>query len=253
MSYQKTKLVLTTLLFLFSVFVIFLTINFKFNVGELQNLFSIIGSFSIGLALITYLYKKQQDELSATIDQITFFREKIITEWNKLLKQIQVENPGFILSRIDLSNSTIDGIRNEPLKNEPSINFDRQLSVFFDPSKNYPDIYIKPALDGHILLLNMLEEFSLRVIHLKTKGNEAFVSVHNAFIEIVESNAVALVFMRDVKTCSPIYSAILELYNSWKNNVKKTPFIIKSLEEQGLINKKQKEDFYKLRKEKIGY
>lgn len=208
-----------------------------------------VGSFSIGLALLTYLYKKRQDELLATIDQITFFREKIIPEWDKLQKQIKQKDPSFVFSRIRLMKPTIEDIRRDFPEN-----FKRQISEFLDSQKNYPDIYLDgPILDGHITLLNMLEEFSLRAINLKTSKNLAFISLHNAFIEIVENNAVSLIFMRDIKTCNPIYSGILKLYISWVNKIKKPTFIIKGLELHGLVSKKQREDFYKRRKEKHGF
>lgn len=224
------------------------SIYYRFDIDFLQKIFSIIGSSSIGLALLAYLYRKKQDGLLATVDQITFFREKIIPEWDKLLKQIIQKHPQFVLSRVSLKNPTI-----ECVKKELPINFERQISIFYDPQKNYPDIYLDPILDGHVLLLNMLEEFSLRVTHLKTAKNQAFGSVYSAFVEIVECNAVALLFMRDVKTCNPIYSAVLELYKSWQKEVKKTPMIIKSLEKHQLISGEQRKKFYKNRKEKYGY
>ncbi len=81
----------------------------------------------------------------------------------------------------------------------------------------------------------------------------ALESVYNAFVEIIESNAVALLFMRDIKTGNPIYSTLLELYRVWQKKIIKSPFIIKSLEKYEFIAKKQREDFYETRKEKFGF
>lgn len=100
MNYRKIKLILSISLFIFSAFVLFFVVVYKFDLKEVQSLFSIIGSSSNSLALLTYLYKKKQDGLLATVDQITFFREKIIPEWDKLLKQIIQKHPQFVLSRI---------------------------------------------------------------------------------------------------------------------------------------------------------
>lgn len=233
---------------LFSAFTFYLTFNQHFELPEMQSLFSIVGSFSIGLAVLTYFYKKKQDKLLATIDQISFFRKEIIPEWDLLQKRIINAHKDFIVSQISLETPTLEYAK----KSKPE-NFKRQLSVFFNPEKQYPDVAIDPLLDGHIFLLNILEEFSLRVLHLGTSDDRALNSVHRAFVEIVEKNAVALTFMREIRGRGPLYSGILELYNLWKNKVQKTPFLIKSFEQHGLIGKKQREDFYKQRKRAAGY
>ncbi|MFA6077424.1 MAG: hypothetical protein WC724_00155 [Candidatus Paceibacterota bacterium] len=248
MNYKKIKLFSVILLTVFTSFLVYLVVFLKFGLNEIQSLFSIAGSLSIGVALLTYFYKKKQDELFATIDQITFFREKIILEWDEVQRYIKERNPGFISSRISLQNQTIDFIRKEF-----SVNFNRQLAIFFDAEKNYPDIWMDgTVLDKHILFLNMLEEFSLKVIYSKTDENPAFESIHNTFVEIVEKNAVALLFMREVKAGNQIYSTILSLYKSWQKKTDKVSFI-KNLESFGFITKKQKETLYNKRKEKFGF
>jgi hypothetical protein len=248
MDYEKIKIFFIILLLIFSWFLLFLVIIFRFNLDEIQNLFSIVGSLSIGVALLTYFYKKKQDELFATIDQITFFREKIIPEWSMVQRCISEKNPDFVTSRIDLQNPTIDFI-----KREFSVNFKRQLEVFFDNQRNYPEIWIDGIiLDKHILFLNMLEEFSLRVVSLKTDKNSTLKAIHATFIEIVERNAVALLFMREVKAGNQIYSTTLSLYKSWQAKTDKVSFI-KNLEKFGFISKKQKEEIYRKRKEDLGF
>src|SRR3989344_6719213 len=173
-----------------------LVIWYRFDLQTLQTIFSIFGSLSIVVALSAYFYKKDQDKTTSAIDQIAFFREKIIIEWDGTRKYIGQQKPNFILSRISLEKPTIEHIRNKFPKN-----FKRQSELFLYVKKNYPNVFI----DGNILtkqvyLLNMLEEFSLKVIHFKTEDNPALKSVHNAFIEMVEHNAFALLFMRDVLT-----------------------------------------------------
>jgi len=237
---------------LFSVIVSYLLLNYtiiyEIDLDILSKIFSIIGTSTIGLALATYFYKKRQDQLLATIDQITFFREKIIPEQSSVSRSIKAKFPNFVFSRIDLTDTSIDSLRKKY-----EYNFERQLSAFFDHKSKYPDIEIHDILDKQVLLLNMLEEFSLRVIHLKTINNPALESLHNAFIEIIEHNAVALVFMRDIKTQNPIYSNVLRLYNAWSGKNKKPELIIRSLERNGLIDRKQKEDFYSTRKKEKGF
>ncbi len=65
-----------------------------------------------------------------------------------------------------------------------------------------------PQLDGvivdqQIFLLNMIEEFSLRVEHLNTQQHPALSSVQAPFVDMVEKNAVALIFIRDVLMDNP--------------------------------------------------
>lgn len=245
MNYQTQKF-LVVLLLTFSTFTVYLVIVPKFNLGEIQSLFSIISSLSIGVALLAYFYKKKQDELIATAEQVTFFREEIITKWNSIQKDIKEKYSDFIFSKINLQAPDINFV-----KMEFSVNFDRQLSIFFDASKKYPDIYLDPILDKQILLLNAIEEFSLKVTRSKTDKNPVFESVYSAFVEIVEQNAVALLFVRDVRVGNPIYSATLSLYKTWQKNTQKTNFV-KNLAKYGLIDNRQKEEIYKMRKRTLG-
>ena len=216
--------------------------NLSQRLDNIGKLFGIFGSFSLVIALFTYFYKRSQDNLLATVDQITFFREKVISEWDSTQKHIREKNSDFVFSRIELVEPDISII-----KNKFSVNFNRQFSIFFNSEKIIEDSLI---LDKHIILLNLLEEFSLRVIHSKTIENPAFKSLHNAFVEIVEGNAVALLYMRDVKVGNSIYSTTLNLYNVWKKRSIKTNYV-KNLEKYGLITKKQKEEIYKERQEKF--
>lgn len=219
----------------------------NYGLDVLQKIFSIVGSFSLGVALLTYFNKKKQDEVLASIDQITFFREKIIPEWDAVKKVINNKDPEFQFSRIKFDQSNIENI-----KEKFSANFDRQLSIFFNASILNQNKWIDNSiLDRQVFLLNMIEEFALKVSHLKTSRSQALKAVHGAFVEIIEQNAVALIFMRDVVVSSSvIYSATLELYFSWKDEEEKSNYI-KNLAKFGFITREQKDEAYKRKRENI--
>lgn len=225
---------------LFAGVLISISIYFNAGIDFLQKIFSIIGSLSLVVALVTYLYKKKQDETLAAIGQITFFREKIIPEWDMVQKAIKSKRKEYWFSRIGIDKPAIVDV-----KQKFSRNFNDQLSVFFDSSKSdhslWSDIEI---LDKQIILLNLLEEFSLTIYHFKVDQHLALNSVHAAFIEIIEKNAVAMLFVREVITANPIYSATLLLYDSWKNTVGKSNYV-KNLERCGFITKNQRENILK--------
>ncbi|GMU74265.1 MAG: hypothetical protein AMXMBFR44_4620 [Candidatus Campbellbacteria bacterium] len=232
-----------------------MTWEWGFTLGEIQGLFNIIGSASLGIALAAYFYKKRQDEFSLASEIVSFFREKIVYEGDLVRKKIYEKDKGFIISRIKIpKNCTIRLLKDDA---EQSENFERQLRIFFDSNKNYPDIVLDTTvLDRQIFLLNMLEEFALKALtfedySFKFGGYHPLGSLKNAFVEIVEQNAVALFFMRDVQVGSEIYSSILRLYEMWHPLIPGNSSRIKRLAVSGLINKKQRDDLYKKRDKKF--
>ncbi len=104
---------------------IYTAIYYKVGIDFLQKIFSIVGALSLVVALSAYLYKKRQDETLATIGQITFFREKIIPEWDKIQKAIRDKDSKYWFSRI-----VIDEYKIESIRSKFSRNFENQLSIF---------------------------------------------------------------------------------------------------------------------------
>ncbi|OGJ01459.1 hypothetical protein A3G98_00915 [Candidatus Nomurabacteria bacterium RIFCSPLOWO2_12_FULL_37_8] len=218
-------------------------IVFKFYLSDIQSLFSIVGSLSIGVALLTYFYKKQQDKVLATIEQVVFFREQIITEWTKVSQSIVNKNPKYMFSHIKIKNIQ-DNI--EDLKKEFSFNFKDQLDIFFNSNSLSQD----QILNEQIMFLNMLEEFSLRVNHLGTQKHPALESVCDTFVSLIEMNTVALFYMRNIRSNNKNYSAILNLYESWRDIFQK-PNIINNLEKHGFISKEKKKEIFKKQREDV--
>ncbi|MBP9771896.1 MAG: hypothetical protein KBD16_03160 [Candidatus Pacebacteria bacterium] len=203
-----------------------------------EGIFNIIGSLSIVVALFAYLYRKNRDNVEATIDQITFFRKEIISYWTEVQEVIKKKKPGLGFSRISLEQPFIDFIRNEF-----SYNFANQSSLFLDTSSENITTWVDTGVLGkQIELFNLLEEFSLRVRHLGTQDNPALQSVHNPFVEIIEMNAAALLFVRDVVLGdSDSFSTLLWLYNSWKAKSIKTNSIV-NLAKHGFITQEKKKE-----------
>jgi len=241
----------STLYFIFillGVFIFYCTAILKFDLANLSSLFSIISSLSIGVAIVAYFYQKNKDEFSAAIDQISFFRQDIINEaGQQALNKIRQKEPNFVISRISLAEPSLEIIKAKFL-----VNFNRQLDVFFKIQDNGLISLDSEVLNSQVFLLNMLEEFSLRVIHLNTINNPALKPLHGTFIELVEQNAVALLFMRDIKVGQSIYVEILKLYNMWRDD-SENQNLIKNLLAHGLITEKQKKEFYKSRRENHGF
>lgn len=218
------------------------SIWYRFNLDVLQKVFSIAGSLSLGIALAAYLTKKKQDGSIAAIEQIAFFRKEIIPKYKKIIEEIKRKNENYVFSRIKLDRPTIEFIREKY-----PVNFERHASLFLNDLSGFNGgslLSDQKFLDEQIELFNMLEEFSLRANHFGTEQHKALDSVRAAFVEIIEQNAVALIFVRDVINGSKIYSTTLSLYNTWKDSVNKVK-LIKKLEENGFITKEQREELYK--------
>ena len=208
----------------------------SFSLDMLQKIFSIIGSFSLGIALAAYLYNKNKDKTMAAIEQVSFIRTEIIPKWSDLSKIIRKKNPRFMFSRIMLDVLTLEFMEKQK---KYSRNFHDQLSIFLNSPGTSLELLDSQILDQQIFLFNMLEEFALRVMHFKTIQHPALDSVRDLFVEVIEKNAVALIFIREVIVGRPIYSTALELYNFWKNDADRT-HIIERLKKYGFINPEEK-------------
>lgn len=244
------NIILKIFFILFIVILITILISHFPNLDSTQKVFNILGSFSLGVAVLTYFNKKQQDETLAAIEQVSFFRKEIIPQFKTLDQKIRSKNKDYWFSRIRIEESTLKAL---VANDEMCDNFNNQLSIFFDRSDSSASNW---KTDGEILseqvaLLNMLEELSLKVQYFKTIDHKALVSLNAVFVEMVEKNSVALFFTRDILTGSPVYDNVLFLYKSWKDLSQK-PNMLKNLQKHGLLTKKQVNEVYENRKKKLG-
>jgi hypothetical protein len=180
------------------------SIILELGLDSLEKIFSILSSLSIAIALTAYFYQKSRDEIDASIDQVSFFRREIIPFYNNLRKKINQKNSGYEFPRIKIDIPSSRFIK----ENYPS-ETTNQIYIF----RNDRDI-----LDTQIDLFNMLEEFSIKVAMYKTASHPAVSSAKNAFINIIEQNAAALIFWRDANANSA-YSETFALYKIWKDSV----------------------------------
>ena len=206
--------------------IVFLAAVLRFNVtlDTLQKIFSLVGSFSLVVALSTYFYKKHQDRTIVAIDQISFYRKEIIIALHELTALIKKKYPAYEGSNIILEEPTIEFARQHYGKN-----FKAQTEIFFKNKEVDQEV-----LDAYVFFFNMLEEFSLKVFHFKTEQHPALVSVRAVFAQTIEQNAAALLFIRYVLMGNNAYSETLRLYSIWKNTMDREYPIVR-LKKYGFI------------------
>lgn len=197
---------------LIGAFLISIAIWWPMNLDELEKMasifVSILAPFSIFVAISTYKNARQQDNSIFTLDQVKFFREKIIDSFNRLRDEIEKEDPSYTFPRIiAFSQNPRTIAESKQYKKEVGIQVNR-LKILLNSRTKY----------DCIPLLNMLEEFSLRVLHFETSNHEALNSVKDIFVQIVEENLVFLLFMR-AKDNPRLYPGIFRLYDLWQNEV----------------------------------
>ena len=168
----------------------------------IETVASVLMALSIIIALRSYLYNRNRDNCIAAVDQITFFRKEIIPENIELIDVIKKRlGDNYIFSKIKLDEPTIKHI-----------------------SKNFPVEYSKQAVlmkdyeieTKQILVLNMLEELSRKIIIFKLIKHATLDCIKSPFIDMIEKNAVELLEQREINTGATTYSAILQIYQEWK-------------------------------------
>jgi hypothetical protein len=196
------------------VLILLLRYGLDLTLSSIEEIFNIIGSSSISIALATYVYTKEQNQTSEAIDQVAFFRSQILPFINATNELIEKNFPGKSLQQIRLSSRDGDYLRKHYGK-EIKIQlewFDFQLK---DGSR--------PIRNNQIDLLNRMEEFALRIKHSRTKSHRALSATKGAFCTTIEKNAMALILEREALSQPDNYSASLELYDFWIKDVDDTP------------------------------
>lgn len=166
-------------------------------------IFTVLG---LVLALGTYLYQTKRDNSISAVDQVSLFREKVIPEYDILVKKLKQLDAGYIFHR--------------PAQ---PFNFDFAL-----PNLEYEQVLIsQEALSrkdkveigfeiARVNLINTVEDFSLRVIYTETFYHEALVSVKNTFVLLVEENLFG--YWRYEMEQGSQYSGTKKLYKKWSSS-----------------------------------
>jgi hypothetical protein len=177
----------------------------EYGLDTLQKIFNIFGSLSFIIALASYFYKKNQDKTMVVLDQISFFRKEIIIANDEFINFIRdKKGKKYSFSRVQLNEPTIEYTRN---------NFMKESQIQVDLVKELN------TLPKQSLILNMLEELSIKILHQKTTDHHALDSIKAPFIELVEIHAIVLLMQREIFTGRPAYSSILEIYSKWIDSV----------------------------------
>ena len=177
---------------------------YGFDLGEVQTLFGIFSSISIGLAAVAYIDKKRQDTNLSVVDAVSFFRKEIIDESDKFIKLTKLSYPEYQFPRIKLDIQDIKYVKeNYPQEFQKQTNFCKIINNHI----------------GQVLILNRLEEFSLRIKYLDILNHDAMIQLKTPFIQFAEMFACSLLWERQVSTGLPTYQVTIETYLKWMREV----------------------------------
>ena len=205
LNHQNIKNALTAGLMLFAIFLVYMVIRYEFNLSDVQILFSILGSASIGIALITYFDKKSQDITSSAIEVMSFFRKEVLLLNNDFMKDARNKmGQNYEFQRIKLDEPNINLVRAE---------FPDEIKSQLELRKD-PDLFIEQTL-----ILNILEEVALKIKLLNILNHPALKSIKSPFVELVEVHATVLLEQREILTGLPTYESVIFIYQIWKDEV----------------------------------
>ncbi len=167
---------------------------------------NVVIAISAIVAVITYFNNKNKDNVLAVADQVSFFRERVLSEGNKFMMLVRETDKEYEFSRIRLDEPVIKVINDK---------YQKEVFAQLDLIKKHKDVFLILQVN----CLNLAEELALRVIYSKTYDHKALNSIKPAFIQLIEMTALVLMQEREVVTGNQIYSATLELYSKWKDSV----------------------------------
>lgn len=167
---------------------------------------NVVVALSASVAVITYFYNKEKDRVLAVVDQVSFFREKVLAEGDKFMRFVRATDKEYIFSRIKLDEPVIEVIKEK---------YQKEVVAQLELIKKYGEEFFTLQVN----CLNLAEELALRIIYSKTSKHKAFNSIKPTFIQLVEMSALLLMQERNIITGNDIYSATLELYLEWKDEV----------------------------------
>lgn len=203
--YKNFKLYFVIGLAVLAVFLNSLVIFANFNLDEIQSLFSIIGSASVGLALMVYVETKDREVTTAAIDLVSLFRKEIILETDQFIIEVKSRFPKYSFPRVRLTDSNMQTAR---------INYSAELTEQENLCKNQ-DLFSKQTV-----ILNLLEEVSLRITNFGAINHPALNSIRATFIQTVETSAWVLLRQKEIYAGYPMFETILEIYRRWGDSAR---------------------------------
>lgn len=174
---------------------------------------NIITACSFVLTILEYLRTKKLNKTAAVADQISFFNEKVLKNYENFLKTArELKGSQYNFKRVQLDDPNFKSVR----------------SKYFHESKEQFELVSQPKLFSlQTEVLNYLEEISIRIIHYDTINHKAIDSIKYAFIEIIEVSGTLLLFQKELVSSGTVYSYTIKLYSLWKDQVDRTSIEIK--------------------------
>lgn len=182
---------------------------------------TIVAATGIVFAYLGYRNQIKKDERLDVVDQISFFRDKILDKEIMMTQKIRETEKDYVNIKVPYIGNNNDEI----VKNSPQ-NSKKQVMVF---ERHNTFISI-------LEILNMLEEFSLRIKYSGTVEHPAFTGIKSSFLDLVEGHMIVILMERDIYGKN-VYSSTLELYNFWINDVKERTDPSKTSEILNIIKK----------------
>ncbi|HEY1041612.1 MAG TPA: hypothetical protein VGE63_02720 [Candidatus Paceibacterota bacterium] len=169
----------------------------------LEKIATIVAAVSFFTAVLQFQYLQKKDKQDSIFKILSFFRENVLSEYNKLVKEVPVKFPDYKFKLIRFK-------RRESL--------DEIFAREWENAKAQSQLLEREINTFQLNLLNVLEEFSLRVIELKLEENNIISCLKYAFVRAVEENTISLLVQRIIITDDEkLYNGILTLYEMWRD------------------------------------
>ncbi|MDP3956330.1 MAG: hypothetical protein Q8Q18_03760 [bacterium] len=178
--------------------------NFQYYLEIATKLVSIIAASSLVVAIEEYRNDKRHKKLLAVVDQVSFFREKILGGNAAFISRIRAVDPRYEFARVPMD---------EPSGKVVKTKFKKLCDAQVATIKDFG------TPEEEVVILNMLEELSLQIKYAGTRDHKALVSIKPGFVKTVEMHAVALLAHREAISGNALFSNVLELYACWKDSV----------------------------------
>ena len=186
------------------IFLMALSSEYKEKLEIVNVITQVVVATSALLAFVNYFESKTERKIKEAINQVSFFREHIITLQTKITKLVKKEK-GNDFNFIKMESIDTLNIESSFLKLKRD-DFDKMSSV-----SNIEEVYLT-----QLELLNKLEEFALNVRLYELTNHKALECIHSAFIEIIELNIYLVAVQRTIGTSASLFSDQLSLYCNWE-------------------------------------
>ena len=173
---------------------------------NLHLIFALVTSLSVLFAVFTYSQERKRAQALIVTDQVTWYREKIIEANYQFVEEVIKSGiPKKFFVRIenieDFSLGWLLTNRENPTK--------AQIKLHGGVVKNNITLLID--------LLNLLEDFSLRVFLHCTTTLPGLDPIKSTFVELVETYALTITTFSDRNPMS--YQQTIQLYKLWKSDI----------------------------------